>query len=321
MPVGEGGIMNGQENNFFFSQMSAKTPYAHFIILTLFILNTTVAYGFNNQPRCSYSLNKIRKIEWYAEELFGGSQPLPGFSRFISDKKNKRKETGNIFELESALYLQQKKCDPILGFSLTIQFAYDGAFVNINNEGIVELATTEFDVISQHHVVECKSSWHPSRTTSMQQLEKEQTMLRWMNSLFQDLQHGDLTISYELGKITLKGPSTCNVNIDLYSNWMDELPIANPIDRFIYIMSLLATKNLLVFFKNAVSPEFAEKLSHNNFRYQDNVQMVIRKDDKLIDVEAVFDQAPADEDPISLSPQRPSTPMPSDYEMSYYTMA
>jgi hypothetical protein len=86
-------------------------------------------------------------------------------------------------------------------------------------------------------------------------------------------------------------------------------------------MSLLATKNLLVFFKNAVSPEFAEKLSHNNFRYQDNVQMVIRKDDKLIDVEAVFDQAPADEDPISLSPQRPSTPMPSDYEMSYYTMA
>lgn len=315
MPIREGEYMGIPKKNLFSTERNNTSKYISFFMLTLFILHTTLIHGFNKQ----YSPSKIRKIEICAEGLFGGNQPLPGFSHFFFDKRNKNKITGNTFELESALYLQQKK-EPILGFGLTIQFVDDGAFVVINGN-IDELSTTELDVISEHYVIECKSSGHPGRKTNIQQLEKEQKMLLWMRSLLEDLQHGNLSISHEAGRITLNSPSTYNMDINLYCNWMNELPIENPIDRFIYIMGLLAAKEFRVFFKNSVSPEFASRLAQNRFLYEDNIQIATRKDSRFAEFEALFDQETAEDDISSLSPQRSSTPTPNYYETSYYVMA
>ena len=316
IPIREGEYMGIPKRKLFSTERNIPKQYASFLILTLFIFHTTLVHGFNKQ----YSPSKIRKIEFCAEGLFGGNQPLPGFSHFSYDKRNKNKIIGNTFELEAALYLQQKKCEPILGFGLVIQFVDDGVFVVIN-EQIEELTTTEFDVISEHYVVECKSSVHPGRKTNLQQLEKEQKMLLWTRSLLEDLQHGNLSISHESGRITLNGPSTYNMDINLYCNWMDELPIENPIDRFIYIIGILAAKELRVFFKNTVSPEFAGRLAQNRFFYEDNIQIVRSKYNKFADFEALFDQETAEDDISSISPQRSSTPTPNYYETSYYAMA
>lgn len=205
----------------------------------------------------------------YAQKTF--PRTIPGIEKLIQDSTNNK---GASFELESALVRHCHDGDQVLGFNLEITFEKETAQIAIDGHEAL-LNSTEFDIITSHCAIECKSGTNiDGRCFS--QLRKEQAMLAWMKSLKKDLEAGDLTLeikrhSHARTFFKLQGASTRDKPIILAISWINGPFETEYIAQLVEVIQLLATKKMMAFYKTTISDAFQAKLMMHGIGFEQHV--------------------------------------------------
>ncbi len=205
---------------------------------------------------------------------------------------------GNEFEIESAVTLA-KEGERIVGFDLDINFKDGTAPVMLEDGTTVEINTTEFDIVSSHYAVECKSSKNPSHNCDIEQFTKEQTMIRWLNMVWYDIQTENLEFGFfkswknNRPFVVIKGPSTKDQNIELTSTWFTADTERECIKQFIKIVELLVDKKFCIFFQSEIEPTFGRELCAKGLPYEDKIRIPVELN-SLIDPRFLTEEAQMD---------------------------
>ncbi len=207
------------------------------------------------------------------------SPETPGLEKVIAKINNP--DGGFAFETEAALVLMSRG-ERILGFELDLTLCNE-AFIQcpltVSLDGKfnrTELRTTEFDIITTNHAVECKRGHH----AKIFQLNKERTMLVWCQELVREFEAGqielDLTYS-RMGKtfIVLNGPATCYQNIYITSAWLEKTPQKDWINQFKEIVHVLANKEQITLFGGRLDNKMYHQLTNAHINFVDNVSLAI----------------------------------------------
>lgn len=195
----------------------------------------------------------------------------------------KIKKEGFAFELEAALMLAEK--ERIIGFDLDLCFLKQQATVCIAGQA-VELATTEFDIVTNHWAVECKCLKHPKKR-NIHQFIKEKIMIAWCQELAKEITANEITFSFMASAkgvpfVVINGPATFNKSTPITSSWLTAATAEGCVEQFKDVINLLSTKQPCVFFSRRISPEFASTLRHSNITFEDNIHFGYKDDTHLI---------------------------------------
>jgi len=227
----------------------------HSTLFFILVLFTKILFALSNE-----------EIELLAIKNFVSG--YPGFAYTLNSPNS-----GKYFEMESALLAQIY--EPIIGFSLDIAILGDKANIYLD-DNIIEMRPTEYDVITQNFVIECKNSINPNKNTKVEQFIKEKKMLLWLNSVYLAIKNNIITTSItrtKKGKIclTLNGEATCWKDISIMSSWVDATTVEDAIAQWTFILNLLSTKIPIVFFKSPISTHLGNRLTSNGIFYKDNI--------------------------------------------------
>lgn len=232
------------------------------VLSTTFIFLTHLLFGLNNPD-----------IADLAKGSF--SRKTPGIKKLIATSPENK---GASFELESALLVSQAH-EQAEGFDLAIIFENNEALIFTDYETPpVLLKSTEFDLITKRFAFECKGGGSIHEEKCLEQLLKEQLMLDWMKKLAQELDNETLHIRLKRHTatttfLTLKSPSTLYRPISLAFSWIGTQEESLCIKQLIKIIKMLATKNLLAFFKTPIPHAFKLKLQQHAIDYVDNMSL------------------------------------------------
>ncbi len=189
------------------------------------------------------------------------------------------KDPGYAFEVESALLLSAQG-ERVIGLGLDITFYHNTARVQLD-EAIIDLPTTEFDIISEHFAVECKCSKNPSKNCDIQQFVKEKNMIAWCKKLVTEIEMGEVMFSFMLSRknktpfLIIKSPSTNSIDVPLTSTWFTSKDPELCREQFITMVQLLAAKESRVFFKAELPSTFSAQLALHNIAFDDHVHLAM----------------------------------------------
>ncbi|MFC1894891.1 hypothetical protein ACFLYH_03000 [Candidatus Dependentiae bacterium] len=118
------------------------------------------------------------------------SPNMPGLQETINSKN-----VGSIFELETALFVNKNMKEKIIGFSLDINFLFNDNkkhYAYVKNEKtsknqIIELITTEYDVVTESSVIECKMG-KKNKRKNFKQFRKEANTLLLFKKIKEELE-------------------------------------------------------------------------------------------------------------------------------------
>ena len=184
---------------------------------------------------------------------------------------------GPKFELQTAL-LAQDTGEDVYGFGLDIIIRTNESIFVFINGIFFQLKDTEYDVITKHFVIECKSTKNPKKYTRMKQLLKERNMLMFLKKIYKEAKEGTLKSLLSFNKkkhsiLTINGESTNNQNVPLMSKWITGSTLDECKKQWCRIIEFLSNKTLVIIFKNIITPSLAQKLKTNGLRYKDNVDI------------------------------------------------
>ncbi len=202
----------------------------------------------------------------------------PGLAQVLS--KANRGDGGFSFELEAALLLAQRG-ERIIGFDLDIRFCdreHRQCHIDACLDGysdVIDLGTTEFDIVTSAHAVECKSG----KNAKIEQLTKERNMLTWCKELVKEMESKQLAIKYlhepyNKPFIIINGPATCYQAVYITSEWITEITPKACISQFKDIVYLLAEKEHLTLFGGNLDSEKAHHLTNAHINFEDNIHLV-----------------------------------------------
>jgi hypothetical protein len=238
--------------------MGGKRVLINLLLVAVYFFSICVA-------DCSNDL-KDRAIQFFGSDL-------PGLMHLLQSKKS-----GDLFELYSGIYIQGTLSQRVLGFDLEIKFANNEIKIP-GNRCDMRLRTTEFDIVTENSVIECKSSAKPSTYAKeyFRQFDKEQTMLDWLALVGRDYDNKTLKVDYYLKHdgapvlFKLRGYSTCNKDIGVEFSWIRTDGEQDYVQQLISLVKMLASKKFVVFFKEYVPVPFKEKLEYNNIAFCEGI--------------------------------------------------
>ena len=250
-----------------------RRPIARKLFVILFFLVFLPSISFTSYV-FSYSNSEIVS---FFQTTFSSKQ-LPGYKKLLYS--NDCGNDGKYFEMESALYLNAL-AHRVKGFGLDIQFPQGKIECCVDGKNVIELRSTEFDVITAHCVYECKSSKNPDKYPKIKQFIKERNMLRWLKKVKGDLFLNRLSVGYRWSRkkhfiLQINGPSTLYKDVYMMSSWVTGKTVQECFDRWGKIFIMLVGKQLNIHFKNAILKDgnLSKFLNKPGFRYQyqDNVR-------------------------------------------------
>lgn len=209
-----------------------------------------------------------REIIQLSQERFDSN--MPGFQSVL-----KSRSFGKWFELETALCIHDFYNEKVLGFNLDINITStlttNNNIVEVLIPGLkkVELRGTEYDVVTDKHVFECKSGKFKKRI-NMRQFLKERNLIEWFKVIKGETITGSLNYRIKFTKkgkpiLVLNGISTLGKDICLSSNWLKDFNPDNFYDHWSEIIELLSTKKLQLVFKQEASKYIYSLLYRNSF--------------------------------------------------------
>ncbi len=177
-----------------------------------------------------------QEIETSAKARY--SSDTPGFLSVLYSGNS-----GKWFELETALYVE-KSGEKVIGFDLDLTFINrEGQPIFIPFEGgKYELRTTEYDVITHHHVFECKCS---DRYAKMKKFLKEEIVLQWLRAVCEEWENGLLRVRFGFNRkgrsiMTINGQSTFCKDISIMSKWVADCGIEQCRKLWFELIKMLA---------------------------------------------------------------------------------
>ncbi|MCK4651372.1 hypothetical protein KAT08_04325 [Candidatus Babeliales bacterium] len=234
-----------------------------FLIFSFFIFLNSFSHQDLN------SLKSISKLHF--------AYNLPGFSKTLAFKNY-----GDSFELESALYLKSLG-EHVYGFGLEIELRnMTGKKIVVPLEGLndfFEIRTTEYDVVTEKFVVECKAGKSKS-FKKINQFIKEQKMLIFIKNIYDELMNNSSCFcNFSFNKkgrsiFTLNGVSTEHQDVSLMSNWITGKTIEKCVKEWANIINILSKKSLIIMFKYSVSNSFAKILREKDLIFYDNINHI-----------------------------------------------
>lgn len=190
----------------------------------------------------------------------------------------KQKLSGRFFELEAAVCLKEFYNQNIIGFNLDINISD-----TLNNQEVevmvpgstVVLRTTEYDVVTNDYVIECKSGSFKVKENRIYQFLKERNLIEWFKILKEEIISGSLSSRIELNRklkkvLVLNGISTMGKDICLMSSWFKYFKSMDYYDFWTEIIDLLLNKELCLIFKTRISDKSKEFLEQKGFKFEDN---------------------------------------------------
>lgn len=197
---------------------------------------------------------------------------MSGFQNVLSSKS-----IGKWFELETALCLNDFYNEKVLGFSLDINITDTLKNYKVDvliNDSKIELRTTEYDVVTDRHLFECKSGGIRKRTIKISQFIKERNLIEWFNVVKRELIAGSLnykTIFNKKGRrvLVINGITTLGKDICLTSSWLKNINGDYFYNCWSEIIELISTKKLILIFKRKSSDYIISLLQRNNFFVED----------------------------------------------------
>ncbi|MFH1461856.1 MAG: hypothetical protein ABIF12_02850 [bacterium] len=206
---------------------------------------------------------------------------LPGFEYerlFKLGRTAKKKMLGRFFELETAVCLKEFYNENIIGFNLDINISdtLNNQEVEVMIPGsIAALRTTEYDVVTNGYVIECKSGSFKARENRIYQFLKERNLIEWFKTLKEEIISGSLSSRIELNRkgkrvLILNGISTMGKDIRLMSSWFKYFKSMDYYDFWTEIIDLLSNKRLCLIFKTIISYQSKEFLEQEGFKFEDN---------------------------------------------------
>ena len=220
------------------------------------------------------------------------SPDMPGFADTLSLAVREHKPNlGHTFEIETAVVIQmdqelQEKLGPVQGFNLDIQFQKAYPLIYLDGT-LIELRTTEYDVVTENYIIECKSG---KISKKVDQLLKEQNILKWFKTVYLELLENadkskdERTINIKINilrnppTLSIQGISTNGKIVTFYSHWItnnksltdDE---ENLLTRWLSLIEFIAQKKqLYLFSKKPISDPIAHKLSVLSIPFLDSVK-------------------------------------------------
>ena len=215
----------------------------------------------------NHEIEKLAMIKFYDR---------PGFSHCLNSSNG-----GKWFELESALCAEKQE-EYIQGFSLDINILNRNGekyFVSSNGKNdFFELKTTEYDVVTENFVFECKSG-NPDKIKKrlfVEQFLKEENMLSWFAWIYEELTAQRLKVFLCFGRkgksiITIKGSPTSGQEVSFTSSWITGKTIEECKEQWFNLIEILAEKQLIIMFKNELPDSLKKKLEDYSLVYKDKI--------------------------------------------------
>ena len=182
-----------------------------------------------------------------------------------------------FFELEAALCLNDFYRENIVGLNLIFDI-FDSKYKDVVNVRIFDktkkMTSREFDVVTQNHIFECKSSGVGSIQNKICQFKKERNFLGWINLLNETIKTpNDLNMTLDRKNrpvLIINNNYTYNKDIFLYCNWINEFDERKFYNCWLNMIKFLSKISLKIVFKTDVSLELNEALRIRNFDFISN---------------------------------------------------
>ena len=188
---------------------------------------------------------------------------------------------GRLFEFEAALHSQLDVGQKVEGFSLNIIPIDSGlaspVVVNFYGEDFI-LRQTEFDVVTDRYLIECKSCGRPEHYLvegisgddpehgKLWQFNKEHNVLGWFRSVWDDIVQGEMQFKARRDStgdlyLSLSGRRTNYTNIGFKCSWFKDIFCPEEyVSLWLNLIKNLTTKEFVIFFKNRVPAELRTKI-------------------------------------------------------------
>jgi hypothetical protein len=203
---------------------------------------------------------------------------LPGLAYELRHLNN----SGSLFELESGLYAQECLEARVYGFKLEFSFL-EGYNTIQENSRTVLLADTEFDIVTDTWVIECKGFYDGEHAYEwlhvLDQIEKEQRMTHWLDALYEDILSGDVKVQYIVSKkgknrFVIWGKLTGEKKVVVECSWVTGHAEQVCLKQFIEAVGAVANKEPIAFFRSPLGSYLRKEFKKRDFVFCDNIAYV-----------------------------------------------
>ncbi|MCF7899182.1 hypothetical protein K9L05_00865 [Candidatus Babeliales bacterium] len=207
------------------------------------------------------------------EVVFLANQKYSQLSGFSS--KNSINDQGKCFEFLSALWAEQELHENILGFNLDLCILKQKKDKCSNKIRFFEQSATEYDVVTDHFLIESKSSSSPNLYTKIEQLKKEKNTIELCREILNNHESRFLEFSFMYrGKkpwIGVKGLLERNKKMFFTSKMIRGGNEKELLSQWFELIKTIAKRELLVFFRSPIDTELVSKLQEHDITFYDKI--------------------------------------------------
>ena len=197
---------------------------------------------------------------------------MPGFQTVLRNKS-----IGKWFELETALCIHDFYNEKVIGLNLDINISDTLKNHKVDvliNDSKIELRTTEYDVVTDKHVFECKSGRIQKRKIKIGQFIKERNLIEWFKIVKREIITGSLSYRTMFNRkgwpvLVINGITTLGKDVCLRSSWLNNINIDDFYSCWSEIIELISTRKLILSFKQRSSDYVRSLLNRYNFIVED----------------------------------------------------
>ncbi|MFH1831877.1 MAG: hypothetical protein ABH827_03670 [bacterium] len=248
--------------------------YISFIAIpTVFCLFLSI-YSYNSDQKTAIVDLAKKTFGTFKNPIFGS---LPGLKKLLNG--HNCQNDGPSFELLTALYLHGDNQN-IIGLNLDI-VVFDSEIGYLQDGSRVCLRSSEFDVITDKIVCECKSTQDPEiqKTKELAQFAKERSMLAWVTQVCEEIKTDKIDVSCRINRnghflLMLNGKCTGYKDVSLMSSWVDGVTEKECYAQWGRILHMLSNKSFMAVFKAPVRPDgLGQSLRDGGFKFIDRLRL------------------------------------------------
>jgi hypothetical protein len=213
-----------------------------------------------------------------ASDRFG---EIPGINYnrlYLLNRKSKSRLAGHFFEIETAICLNDFYDENVIGLNLDVIISdtLNNSVVEVMTfDSNVILTTTEYDVITDKYLIECKSGTFKARQNRAKQFFKERNLIEWFKVLKQEIISGTLSYRIDVNRkgkkiLVVNGISTFGKDVCLMSTWFKKWYKDDYYDFWTDIINLISKRELFLIFKKGISFQSKKFLLDKGFEFEDN---------------------------------------------------
>ncbi|MBD3232026.1 hypothetical protein GF322_05220 [Candidatus Dependentiae bacterium] len=248
-----------------------------FLIKRSFILLVFTFFQISVFPISNQEI--LQKIESkFPSNTPGLNQTLDALNKNLNDLND-----GRWFELEVALYAEEYMNEKVLGFGLSIEFWDENKeqrLIYLNADNNLDLKNTEYDIVTQNFMFECKLCRNPKNFDKIKQFNKERRIILFFKMIHEHLIKNQLSINCKFKKtkkrefciFTINGILTNYKDISFSLSWINSKTVEECLKQFDEIVKLIASKSLIVMFKGIITQNLMSKLSYWGFEYMHGIK-------------------------------------------------